>query len=76
MTKSSVRCVVFLGLCFSVLIHTVHDIGFIEVWICLLDFRSIAVLTDVVIEVPTQVLIKDSKHGVLLLVCSYLEENY
>lgn len=50
-----------------------HDVGFIEVWICLVDFRTITAVTNVVIEVPTHVLVKDGKYGVLLLVCFQLE---
>lgn len=52
-----------------------HDVGFIEVRICLVDFGTITVMTDVVIDVPTYVLVKDSKCGVLLLVCFQLEAN-
>lgn len=49
-----------------------HDIGFIKVGVCLVDFASIAILANVVIQVPTLVLIKYSQHGVLLLVCFQL----
>lgn len=51
---------------------TVHDIGLIKVGVCLVDFGSITILANVVIQVPALVFIKHSKHGMLLLVCSQL----
>lgn len=54
---------------------TVHHIGLIKVGVCLVDFGSIAVLANVVVQVPALVFIKHSKHGVLLLVCSQLYEQ-
>lgn len=47
---------------------TVHDIGLIKVWVCLVDFGSITILANVVFQVPALVLIEHSKHGMLLLV--------
>lgn len=64
-----------LGINWRILTHTVHDIGSIEVRICLVDFRTITVFTNVVIEVPAHVLVKDGKYGLLLLVCFQLEAN-
>lgn len=57
-------------------IHTVHDIGFIKAFICLVDFGSISVLMNVVVEIPTLVLIKYSKHSMLLLVCFQLLNTF
>lgn len=54
---------------------TVHDIGLIKVWVCLVDFGLITVLANVVIQVPALVLIEHSKHGVLLLVRFQLEKQ-
>ncbi len=51
---------------------TVHDIGLIKVWVCLVYSGSITKLANVVIQVPALVLVEHSKHGMLLLVCFQL----
>lgn len=47
---------------------TVHDVGLVKVGVALVDFGSVAKLPDVVVQVPTLVLVKYGEHGVLLLV--------
>ena len=47
---------------------TVHNVGLVKVWVCLVDFGSITVLANIVIQVPALVLIEHSEHGMLLLV--------
>lgn len=54
---------------------TVHDIGLIKVWVCLVDSGSTTILPNVVIQVPALVLIEHSEHGMLLLVCFQLEKQ-
>lgn len=54
---------------------TVHDIWLVEVRVCLVDSGSIAILANVVFQVPALVLIEYSQHGMLLLVCFHLETN-
>lgn len=49
---------------------TVHDIRLVKVRIRLVDSGSVAILANVVIQVPTLVLVEHGKHGMLLLVCS------
>lgn len=51
---------------------TVHDVGFMKVWVPFVDFGSITVMANVVIQVPALVFIKHSKHGMLLLVSPQL----
>lgn len=47
---------------------TVHDVRLVKVRIALVDLGSVAKLADVVVQVPTLVLVKDGQGGVLLLV--------
>lgn len=49
---------------------TVHDIRLVKVRIRLVDSGPVAILANVVIQVPTLVLIEHGKHGMLFLVCS------
>lgn len=51
---------------------TVHDVGLVKVCFSLVDFGTIAILANVIIQVPALVLIKHRKHGMLLLVSSQL----
>ena len=52
-----------------------HDVGFVEVGVGLVDLGSVTFLSDVVIQVPALVFIKHSEDGVLLLVCFQLEKQ-
>lgn len=54
---------------------TVHNIGLIKSWVCPVDFELITILANVVFQIPALILIKYSKHGMLLLVCFQLEKQ-
>lgn len=53
---------------FTVGLLTVHDVRLVKVRITFVDLGSVAKLPDVVVEVPTHVLVEHGQGGVLLLV--------